>query len=59
MLAPIDTVTLATRFWSEFFVGRRTAAAPYALLMVLISIPATILLGRQATASNAPERIPA
>jgi hypothetical protein len=32
------------------------AAAPYALLMVLISIPATILLGRHATASTAPEK---
>lgn len=56
MLAPIDTVTLATRFWSESSSVAYGAAAPYALLMVLISIPATILLGRQVSAANAPER---
>ncbi len=56
MLAPIDTATLATKFWSASSSVAYGAAAPYALLMVLISVPATILLGRQATVSNAPER---
>ncbi len=56
MLAPIDTSTLATKFWSASSSVAYGAAAPYALLMVLISVPATILLGRQATVSNAPER---
>ncbi len=57
MLAPIDTATLATSFWSASSSVAYGAAAPYALLMVLISIPATILLGRHPAASNAPERI--
>jgi iron(III) transport system permease protein len=48
MLAPIDTATLATRFWSASSSVAYGAAAPYALLMVLISVPATLLLGRQA-----------
>lgn len=52
MLAPIDTATLATRFWSESSSVAYGAAAPYAILMVLISIPAAVLLGRHATASN-------
>ena len=45
MLAPIDTATLATEFWSASSSVAYGAAAPYALLMVLISIPATIPLG--------------
>jgi iron(III) transport system permease protein len=49
MLAPIDTETLATRFWAESSSVAFGAAAPYAILMVLISVPAAILLGRQAT----------
>ncbi len=52
MLAPIDTTTLATRFWSESSSVAYGAAAPYAILMVLISIPAAVLLGRHATLSN-------
>ena len=43
--------TLATEFWSASSVAYG-AAAPYALLMVLDSIPATILLGRQATVDS-------
>lgn len=46
MLAPIDVATLATRFWSASSSVAYGAAAPYALLMVLISLPATVLLGR-------------
>ncbi|WP_292672297.1 iron ABC transporter permease [Nocardioides sp.] len=52
MLAPIDTTTLATRFWAESSSVAYGAAAPYALLMVLISIPAAVLLGRHASLSS-------
>lgn len=47
MLSPIGTHTLATEFWSASSELRYGAAAPYALLLVLISIPATVLLMRQ------------
>ncbi len=57
MLAPIGTATLATQFWSASSSVAYGAAAPYALLMVLISLPATILLSRQPAASDAPERL--
>lgn len=49
LLAPIGTRTLATQFWSESGSLAYGAAAPYALLLVLLSVPATILLGRMAT----------
>lgn len=48
LLSPIGTSTLATEFWSQSSSVRYAAAAPYALLLVLVSIPATWLLGRQA-----------
>ena len=47
MLSPIGTDTLATSFWSASSDLRYGAAAPYALMLVLISIPATVLLMRQ------------
>ncbi|GGD27467.1 ABC transporter permease [Nocardioides daphniae] len=47
MLSPIGTSTLATEFWSASSDMRYGAAAPYALLLVLISIPATLLLIRE------------
>jgi iron(III) transport system permease protein len=47
MLSPIGTHTLATEFWSASSELRYGAAAPYALLLVLISVPATVLLMRQ------------
>ena len=47
MLAPIGTDTLATSFWSASADLRYGAAAPYALLLVLISVPATVLLMRR------------
>ncbi|CAM3801593.1 ABC transporter permease [Nocardioides zeicaulis] len=47
MLSPIGTRTLATEFWSASSELRYGAAAPYALLLVLVSIPATVLLMRQ------------
>ena len=46
MLSPIGTDTLATSFWSASSELRYGAAAPYALLLVLISVPATVLLMR-------------
>ncbi|MBA3234021.1 MAG: iron ABC transporter permease [Propionibacteriales bacterium] len=46
LLAPIDTSTLATEFWSRSSSVAYGAAAPYALLMVLVSMPATYLLSR-------------
>ena len=49
MLSPIGTDTLATSFWSASTDLRYGAAAPYALLLVLISVPATVLLMRQET----------
>jgi iron(III) transport system permease protein len=48
LLAPIGTRTLATQFWSESSALAYGAAAPYALLLVLLSIPATVMLGRMA-----------
>ena len=47
LLAPIGTSTLATEFWSNSYAVKYGAAAPYAILMVAISIPATFLLSRQ------------
>lgn len=52
MLAPLETSTLATQFWSASAEARYGAAAPYALLLVLASLPATILLSRQAAPSR-------
>ena len=48
LLAPIGTTTLATQFWAHTSSVRYGAAAPYALLLILLSVPATFLLGRQA-----------
>lgn len=44
LLAPIGTQTLATQFWANSVDLSYGAAAPYAALMVLISMPATLLL---------------
>lgn len=46
LLAPIGTATLATTFWSYSSSLAYGAAAPYAVLMVLLSLPATYLLTR-------------
>jgi iron(III) transport system permease protein len=48
LLSPLGTATLATEFWSNASSVRYGAAAPYALLLVLVSMPATFLLSRQA-----------
>jgi iron(III) transport system permease protein len=47
MLAPIGTRTLATEFWSLTGEIDYAAAAPYALLKVLASLPLTLLLHAQ------------
>ncbi|MBU2667967.1 iron ABC transporter permease [Actinoplanes bogorensis] len=48
LLAPIGTRTLATQFWNATSEINYGAAAPYALLMILISAPAAWLLVRRA-----------
>ncbi|WP_244487702.1 MULTISPECIES: iron ABC transporter permease [unclassified Aureimonas] len=47
MLSPNGTETLATRFWSLTSEIDYVGAAPYALLMVISSLPLTVLLHRQ------------
>ena len=47
LLAPNGTRTLATTFWAETAELDYAAAAPYATIMVLLSIPATWLLYRE------------
>jgi iron(III) transport system permease protein len=48
LLAPTGTTTLATAFWSASAALEYGAAAPYAVIMVLLSAPATVLLSRDA-----------
>ena len=48
LLAPNGTRTLATVFWALTSELDYAAAAPYALLMILLSLPLTVLLRRQA-----------
>ncbi len=47
MLAPTGTSTLATRFWSAASGIDYIAAAPYAVMMIVISAPMTYLLTSQ------------
>lgn len=47
MLAPTGTHTLATEFWSYTSEIDYAAAAPFAVTMVLLSLPMTLLLYRQ------------
>ncbi|MBN9054203.1 MAG: iron ABC transporter permease [Rhizobiales bacterium] len=47
MLAPIGVETLATRFWSLTSEIDYVAAAPYAVMMVALSLPLTLLLHAQ------------
>jgi iron(III) transport system permease protein len=49
LLSPIGVQTLATRFWSLTSEIDFAGAAPYALLLVLLSAPMTYLLFRQST----------
>ncbi len=46
LLSPIGTSTLSTEFWSKASSVAYGAAAPYALALILLSIPATWLLSR-------------
>ena len=54
LLSPIGTQTLATQFWSNSSSIAYGAAAPYAAMMILISLPATFLLTREARRSTTP-----
>ncbi len=47
LLAPNGTRTLATAFWAKSSEIDYSGAAPYALLMILISVPMTYLLFQQ------------
>jgi iron(III) transport system permease protein len=47
MLSPNGTVTLATRFWSLTSEIDYVSAAPYAFMMVVLSLPLTLLLYMQ------------
>lgn len=47
LLAPNGTRTLATEFWSKSSAIDYAGAAPYALLMILLSAPMTYLLFQQ------------
>ena len=46
LLSPIGTSTLSTQFWSQASSVAYGAAAPYALALIVFSIPATWLLSR-------------
>jgi iron(III) transport system permease protein len=52
LLSPLDTHTLATQVWSDTSTLAFAAAAPYAALLVLISLGASaflfVTLGRSA-----------
>jgi iron(III) transport system permease protein len=54
LLSPIGTDTLATEFWSNSSSLAYGAAAPYALLMIVISAPAAWLLSRQSRTELMP-----
>lgn len=51
LLAPTGTTTLASRFWSLSSELDYPGAAPYALLLVALSVPMTALLFRRADAT--------
>jgi len=46
LLSPIGTDTLATEFWNDASSVAYGAAAPYAVAMIVLSVPATWLLSR-------------
>jgi iron(III) transport system permease protein len=48
MLSPLGTTTLATEFWARTGEFNHTGAAPFALAMILLSLPLCIILYRQA-----------
>lgn len=53
LLAPTGTRTLSMLFWSYSSELDYAAAAPYALVLVLLAIPVTLLLYRQSTKAAA------
>jgi iron(III) transport system permease protein len=53
LLAPTGTRTLAMRFWSLSSELDYAAAAPYALLLVVLAVPVTIVLFRQSNRAAA------
>ena len=58
LLAPIGTSTLATEFWARASQVEYGAAAPYALLLILLSVPATWLLSRAANRDGLRAPVP-
>ncbi|HEY0950652.1 ABC transporter permease, partial [Nocardioides sp.] len=52
LLAPTGTATLSTEFWSKASSVAYGAAAPYALALILLSVPATWLLSRVTVAAR-------
>lgn len=53
LLAPTGTNTLAMRFWSLSSELDYAAAAPYALLLIALSVPVTLVLFRQSAKAAA------
>lgn len=53
LLAPTGTNTLAMRFWSLSSELDYAGAAPYAFLMVALSVPVTVVLFKQSTKAAA------
>jgi len=53
LLAPTGTRTLAMRFWSWSSELDYAAAAPYALTMIVLAVPVTMVLYRQSTKAAA------
>lgn len=49
MLSPLGTTTLATEFWARTGEFNHTGAAPFALAMIVLSLPLCVILHRQAT----------
>jgi iron(III) transport system permease protein len=48
MLSPIGTDTLATEFWARTAEFDHVGAAPFALAMIILSVPLCVILHRQA-----------
>ncbi|MDY6870800.1 MAG: iron ABC transporter permease [Actinomycetota bacterium] len=53
LLAPTGTRTLSMRFWSYASELDYAAAAPYALVLVLLAVPVTMILLKQSTKGSA------
>jgi iron(III) transport system permease protein len=56
ILSPTGTQTLALAFWSASGQLDYAAAAPYAAVMIALSVPLTVLLRRQITDGRAARR---